>query len=261
MNLKIRFDRIKQLSYADNKTIEEIGIICKEELGPILNGIYKKKIDRTILPMLKRYFIIRSVTIIEDYFKILVSELIDKYELPIDELLEKDEISISLSQLKDIKKKNITRGRIIATNFNFQDPQVINKVISKLFDIHFFEQIQTYAKKHVMSSPKVDLMNHESDLLQNWNEFMQIFKLRHTLIHSRNTGVNYGLQKLDLFYWNLVMFLNLSWAVISYNLDWDEYKKYIISEMKRGNTTYKIGGKEIDFRDIYPRLEQSFPRC
>mgnify|MGYP000264609506 CR=1 FL=1 len=172
--------------------------------------------------------------------------------------LDEQELVIDINQFEFIKKKSTTRGKILATNFNLQDPVEINRILSKILSINFVERLQMYTSNHVFSKKSKELKKSETNLLKNWKAFYEMFDLRHEIVHSDKTSVTLGMKKLELLFENIILFMTASYLVVAFQMDWIVDAKRIESNMKKGNFLSEIS--DIDSRDIHPELEIKFPR-
>lgn len=138
---------------------------------------------------LKNYFIIRLNTWMESELKKMIINLIDKNNLEIKKLFSTGEIIISINDFKILKNKKITEGRLIASNFNFQNKDEINFVFSRLLGLDFYETIQKFILHPTFSKDK-GTAGYFSTLNKNWDSLMNLFELRNKIVHSINVTNN-----------------------------------------------------------------------
>lgn len=142
---------------------------------------------------LSNYFIIKVISLIESYCKSKVEFLIDEQGLVYDEL----KLSISLPDLNKIKNSGeITPGKIVTSELNFQDPTVINMVFSKLLQINdfFFELTR---KPH-------------SDFMKDWQkEYRELLDLRNKIVHENYTVGTFDVYQL---FSRLLLYMNFTVA-------------------------------------------------
>ena len=111
-----------------------------------------------IITSLKKYIIIRLVTLIEDSFKRLVKSQIDLYDLePPNIMKDIDRIKTKNIVTQD-KHDNVTNGVIIASSYNLQNPRIINYVCSNMTKIPFFETIEK-----LLRLPNDPTVNYDKD--------------------------------------------------------------------------------------------------
>lgn len=180
-------------------TIGGIGDLVKKELGPILRFISKNKKEKDLSPLLKKYFVIRAVTIFEDYFKDSIASLIDNFGVSAQKIVSQNQLEIPLTMFELVKKRNVTKGKVIATNFNCQDPDVVNKLMTTILEVNFFEEIKRFAKNHFIANTS-SVIKKEDLLVKNWDYFFTIFDLRHAIVHTTKHSANIGFVKLDIYY-------------------------------------------------------------
>lgn len=93
----------------------------------------------------------------------------------------------------------MTKGKVIATNFNCQDPDVVNKLMTTILEVNFFEEIKRFAKNHFIANTS-SVIKKEDLLVKNWDYFFTIFDLRHAIVHTTKHSANIGFVKLDIYY-------------------------------------------------------------
>lgn len=112
--------------------------------------------------------------------KLLVKDIIDNFGLDVDGLFQNDEISIKLSDLRNFNE--ITIGKIIATNFNFQNIREINFVMSNLLQLDFLNTVKEVIESDY--TPTSEYSKQAKTLRDNWESFLNIFELRNKIVHS-----------------------------------------------------------------------------
>ena len=104
------------------------------DIRPLINFLQNSN-DQSIFDPIKDYIIIRLVSILEDFFKTLVINMVDNYDLPLN-VLWSGEVKMSISNLnKILSKKNrgeMIKGQVVANEFNFADAKKVNYVFSEL---------------------------------------------------------------------------------------------------------------------------------
>lgn len=197
-----------KISYARfNETLET-------ELVSIVKVLKDKKSSTELKKHLKNYFIIRVVTMIEDYYRSKAYRIVDEYDLNVKELL--DEISVV-----DIlsKNHNITKGQILAINFSFQNPADIDLVFSKLLNLQFatltsiFNAILFFVNKETKGGIII------------WEDFTKLSDLRNNIVHNMNAIVDYDIEKIMAMSRSVMLLLALSDALIEYELTSPHDKK------------------------------------
>jgi len=220
-----------------------------------LSAIYDNELDSVMTQIisssklrkeLKNYLIVRQVAIIESILKKHVSNIIDNNHLDIIPLFDNQEFTISISNIDYIKKKDFTKGSIVATNFNFQNPNDINFVYSKLLQLDFFNLVKQSLTLPIMQD-SVRFSKKANQLLKFWEELMEISEIRNEIVHSIDKTRN---QKKSLIYYkriyaNVLLFTIictiLSEAVLDFKKGkpiYDDLKKLIaekLDEYKKKN--------------------------
>ena len=167
------------------------------ELESILVFLKEGKMDVKIALALTNYLIIRCVGMVEHFFRNLVRQYIDEKSFSVKGIIQNDEISISLLDLEEIKKSGIvTSGRIVAHSFNFQNLDELDSVISKLLGgKSFFSRFSEYVEKMALSDPP--LTNNAYQF--KWQEFHELFDIRHDIVHRLKTGKTIDFETLAKF--------------------------------------------------------------
>lgn len=184
-NPLIDFSKIEGL-----QTDHDLKLVSKAYLGefvPIMQVLNQE------IPMkteLTNYLILRIITHVENTIKKLVADLIDNFDANTDGLFQTPEVSISLSKL-DSLKQNITKGRIVSTNFNFQDPKIIQFVLSNLLGVNFFETLKKAIAEGVPPFNDPKFSGDGKKLLENWDFLLSVFEKRNMIAHSIITKINY----------------------------------------------------------------------
>lgn len=153
----------------------EILNVIGAEMDPLITDLLSKN---KLAPILKKFVIIRLVTIFETFMKNFAIKLIDENDLNVNTLFGKGEISIPLKNFSEIKKGSFTKGRIVASNFNFQSPNDVNFVFSRLLKIPFFDTVLEYTK--LRGKPVADW----DSFLTSFDDFLKTFDNRNEIIHS-----------------------------------------------------------------------------
>ncbi|SMH70348.1 hypothetical protein [Candidatus Nitrosotalea okcheonensis] len=202
---RLQIDEIIQVT---DKSIQDLFTESFYELEQILETLKTKKLNSKTTTGLKNYLIIRLVSLIESFCKDLTRKIIDGYHLEPKGIFEKDEIKISILDLDEIKKnEKITVGRIISKEINFQNPQEIDFVFSKLICDSFFSQVKERANTKMFSMKKDGV-----DYFFNWDDFHELFKIRHGLIHEMS-DVNFDYNKSVTYYANSLLFLSYALSI------------------------------------------------
>jgi len=179
-----------------------------EELALAIGDIGNIK-SEPVIQSLKNYAIIYLVTIIEDTAKRDLQFIIDNGDLKIKNLFQRDELHIGLDSLDDLKSDELTKGTIIASNFNFQNPNVIDYVFSKMYKLNFFETLLEFCNLPVnIKTDQADEMYQDRQfLIKNWNLLKEIPELRNKIVHNLNYNVEYDTEQIHVLIRTVSVFL------------------------------------------------------
>lgn len=120
------------------------------EMLPTLDFLLDDKVDANLKRCLKNYLVVTLVATIEDCLRNLARRIIDEYQLDVSKIINEN-ITLPISLLDRIADKELTKGRLVASNFNFANPHVANEFFSKLMDVDFFGFILKMDKKDPFS--------------------------------------------------------------------------------------------------------------
>jgi len=208
---------LRQQLHVDYKKIRELNSAPK--LGEIINSIYVELDDISQTSLLKMidnrppqltdsvfnaidgYSIFRVVAITEQFFRNLIKNLIDN---------EPDLVNLVIKDISN-KPNDVTIGEAVSTTFQYQNPNDINKVMSKLLKIDFFGNM----KKHLEIKPDSNAGNvfARDYLLNNWNDLHMIFSVRHQLAHTMNSSLSLKGGFLRGLLYSVEVFLYISLAM------------------------------------------------
>jgi len=111
---------------------------------------------------------------------------VDYYGFDISNLFDTNSIEIPFRAFDEIKSNRITKGLIVATNFNFQDISDINKVFSKLLDFDF---------KEIVKSIPINEKYYDNPFV-NWDNFWNLLHHRHQLVHEFSIKTDYTIEEI-----------------------------------------------------------------
>lgn len=135
--------------------------------------------ENRLIQEAKGQYIISLVTASEVYLRETFITLIDKYNFEISEIKNEFNRKFDIDDFLFISKKKISIGELIASQFNFQELNNINKAYSKLLTINFFNKIKIY---------KWEYGEGENDYLQLEEDFYpkleKLLNLRHNFTHD-----------------------------------------------------------------------------
>ncbi len=180
-----KFDskKLNQLYDYDKNTL---GISrVKNDLDSLAMLMNRNDFHESEIRHLKNYAVIRIVTNIETIVKNISIHLIDNYGKSYSKLFKEPIMTIPLTKIEKIKSEEMTIGKIVATNFSFQSKKEIDDVLSALTGIQFIQQLKNY---------EIVDGNH---FTKNWDEFFNIFDLRHNLVHTVSAEVDYTIEEIN----------------------------------------------------------------
>lgn len=177
--LKLDYNKIRNLEKNnDNISFNEI----PHELNSILQLLDNTE-DKSIERHLKNYIIIRLSTLLEVFFSQLCVNLIDNYGASYEELFKDNTISLSISNIDNLKE--ITKGQIIVTSLHFQNKKEIfdnmTIILSKSFS-------------NILKS--INTKNDKNPYIENWDKFFEIFEERHKIVHTSQKTEKYNTEQV-----------------------------------------------------------------
>jgi len=170
-----------------------------ENLANMISDTKDIKSEQTIQGI-KNYVIINMVTVIEDTTKRLLKSLIDSNNFKIKNLFQRDELHIRLESLDSLKSEELTKGAIIASNFNFQNLNEIDYIFSNLFKFNFFETLLKFCElpQVIDGEDAQTYLSNRQLLLKNWNRLDEITEFRNMIVHNINYDVKYDNDEIHL---------------------------------------------------------------
>ena len=209
---KPRIDFKKMAKFNQELTMHMLDASAKNYLSPIVKNIEKNITNPDIVDDLKIYFIIRMITLLENFFGSLAVRLVDIYNCPINNLFDDNNIQIPIQNLDEIKKHDVTKGKIIASSFNFQTRHDINHVFSILLEIKFLDEVKSIpmAKRY------------RNNKFVKWDKYLDLFSLRHKIVHDVSAKVNFSSTEINDISRATELFTYLSSVTVFVQL----YKKY-----------------------------------
>ncbi len=182
---------------------------------------------------IKNYVVINLVTIIESTLRSLVKVAIDSNDKKIKKILDRDEVIIPLSIFDQVKKSELTKGEIVATHFNLQNPLIINKIFSKILGMNYFETIKEILKESIKVGGLEDWANLDTkpkSVLQGWGKFEKLFEQRNLIVHNIDKEVNFSIDELIKLTSNIFMILEMStYLMMMWNDSIEDFKEFLES--------------------------------
>ena len=142
----------------------------------------RPQLKRKTLNALKSYAVLRYITLIEIFFLVLVKEYYDKNHFDLSKFFQNTKMPIQSS--KSIKKHKMTfkKNEIISSNFNFQNLDVINDIMSEILGVNFINSMVDYLQTPTDTKAKEPFA--KKNLLKYWSDFNQMFDDRNKISHS-----------------------------------------------------------------------------
>ena len=208
----------KELKHC-NKEYERLKKICSEvaEL---------EKSGSLVVQPLKNYVHIRLVSIVEQQLKVVSHTLIDEFSINAKELLDHDELTIPLNLLDYFKKGQITKGKVITTEYQFTNVTEIGKFFSYINGV---DRPNRKRKKpfNYKSSPFFDWIHdlkHIPKSKDMFGYFGDILKKRVEIVHFLDE-LSESTEDLSKKVARVQGFVNLFYAATFINLSRNDKEK------------------------------------
>ncbi len=144
-----RESKVKYLLPYDN-FIDKISSAAK-----LVDFVEDEKAGKEIRHEARKYFVVACVSAMETYFKRVAQDFID-FEWIEDDLLDVlKQDKISLADLLEINKRELSLGEIISVSHSFQDLESVNRFYSKMFGVSDFikeieaNDVETEEGRHI----------------------------------------------------------------------------------------------------------------
>jgi hypothetical protein len=175
----------KRISLARESKIKHVmpyeNFFDKLELAADLQDfVENEKTDRKIKHEARKYVVITCASCMETYFKRVAQVFINAGWIKNDfrEILRHEKIS--LDDLLEINKKELSLGEIISVSHSMQDLESINKFYSKMLGIKDFIKTIEKVKVEPEEGEKYTLKSKFPDFREKIGELLD---LRHLIIH------------------------------------------------------------------------------
>ena len=161
--------------------------------GELLDFVEDAKADRKIRYEARKYIAVTFASSMETYFKRMAQVFIDAQWVNEEfrEILRREKIS--LADLVDIKKKEISLGEIISVSHSLQDLGTINYFFSRMLGINDFLKELENIKIVPESGEKYVFKNEYPDFRR---EIGELLNLRHLIIHHEGFKGILGFKRL-----------------------------------------------------------------
>ncbi|MCV0430718.1 hypothetical protein [Nitrosopumilus sp.] len=181
----------------------------KEDVDPTyfdtqLNELYKQ-IDefeniesKEVIQSLKNFIVINLVTVMEDTIKRELKFEIDVEQIELKNIFDQNELRIRLTDLDIIKTNEITKGMIVASNFNFQNLNEFDRIFSKAYKVDFLETFLELLKLplNIERDESQRYYEQRMGILKRWEKLKEIPYERHRIIHNLNQNIELDKEEL-----------------------------------------------------------------
>jgi hypothetical protein len=158
------------------------------DIEPIVNQLKNAELDEHQKIWLENYLIIRLVSIMENFFRDLIQQRVDEYNLSLN-LFFQGHITIAVGRFNEmLGKKNITRGTIVANEFNFANYKEINDKFTDLLKSD--EKFEKLGMDFFSAVKKIDwydpyrIFKGAKSMNKNWDNFQKVFDIRNDIVHN-----------------------------------------------------------------------------
>jgi hypothetical protein len=162
------------------------------EMMPLLAYIDINDDHQLITKIVKKYLIISCVSLIEYYMMLQIKKYVDEQNIDLSKLDTKYEKKLA-------KYPDITKGQSIIGQTDFTSTYNINEIATsilgqddkfKSLDMKFFDAVKKIdwydPYRYVRGFDNAEIIEAVKPLTENWNNFMDMFELRHKIIHEMN---------------------------------------------------------------------------
>ena len=137
-----RYDPKKTGGFSDAQPYKTIRRLYETEVEPIIQLLGKDTITETIKQSLRKYLISLLISALEYFFKNEARLIVDNNDLDTSRIFE-GKISFTVTDLDQLlKDKMLTKGSIVASNFNFMNLDEIDGLFSDLLQMKFLQYVQ-----------------------------------------------------------------------------------------------------------------------
>ena len=206
---KGRIDKHKQQALIIGRVWPTVRRYANIEAKPILIEIKNRtrKTDQIVRKALINYMIIRSMAMLEHFLVNELKKFVDQYTNKID-------LADFITNPSDFKKDS--KSKVLISSFSYSNPKDIQFVFSRLLHINFFDEIKQESKEYApYFSLEQEHIPYTKPIHKNWNELMQIFKLRHDIVHH-NKLVNLQYHKIRNFVGGMMHMVHCADMVIHF---------------------------------------------
>lgn len=106
----------------------------------------KNENEKEKIQHMKNYTVIRAASIFENQLKSILVHFVDEHKILPSQILEDDTIPISLDDLDELKKEDITKGKILTSTFNV-NIGTLAKCFGRINHVDFFNWVEEIIDK------------------------------------------------------------------------------------------------------------------
>ena len=188
---------MKQKRYLHKRSIDKLPEFSEikrfekdfEDLKELCSLINKKS-DKSA-QALKNYIIIRLVGIVENELKAAAAWIIDEFKLRPRDLLDGDEITVSLTRLEEITGKNVTKGKIVITEYQMTNAKQIGELFSYINGVNTVNPRNKKRKRFSYKAPADPFFDWIQDLMQIPKSKADMYGFLDVILKERNEIVHY----------------------------------------------------------------------
>ena len=202
-------------------TLEKLQSYYDDEYKKLIE-ICKKldDLDKNTKQATKNYVVIRLVSIIEQELKMIISNLVDSFDISPKQALQTNDVTIPLDDLAFVKKNDFTIGKFVTSNIGYvTNSSVLTNILSNITNLNFFDWIN----KLVPSEKRIE------------NELQNYFYLRNDIVHKAK-DVDSSADKIILEIKTFQGFCRATHRFISLHLHSD--KDLVKEELKKNKLDY-----------------------
>ena len=188
---KIRADRTRKIHSLKEYPSFQMEI---EKLQGLCNLIQKEK-SKEKEQALKNYVIMRLIAVSENLLKSMTAYFIDEFKIHASQIISGGDLPLELDKLDEIKGKDITKGKIMATTFGLSNARKINNTFGKITNIQ--DQKKSGKKKSTAFFDWIQELSgfkkEERNLFRETNELLNIRnEITHEMDDYSGSGKDLG---------------------------------------------------------------------